>query len=69
MKEEDYTFAAGKPTTAKVTRQPFLRDVANNNFKQLNIAPDAIFEVDITNWLTKEELQHMWVWGHACMHA
>ena len=44
---------------ATVTRQPFLDDVDNTNFKNLNLAPDAIFEVDLTDWLTDDELQYM----------
>ena len=58
-KEAANSFKGGVVKEATVTRQPFLEDVDNTNFKNLNLAPDAIFEVDLTDWLTESELQYM----------
>ena len=55
----------GETKTMKVTRQPFIEEPKNQNFKQLNFAPDAIFEVDLTDWLTDAELEYMCVVGVA----
>ena len=56
LTEESNSFAGGEKMLTTITRRPFLKDVANQNFKQLNFAPDAIYEVDLTDWLTEAEL-------------